>query len=52
MVMEHCSYPDLRTFIIENPGLHEKIASQILQKILKVILYLHEKKVCHRDIKP
>lgn len=50
--MEYCPYPDLRSFMNENPGLHEKLSSQIIQKILKVLLYLHEKKVCHRDIKP
>eukprot|EP01016_Furgasonia_blochmanni_P012678 TRINITY_DN1633_c0_g1_i1.p2 TRINITY_DN1633_c0_g1~~TRINITY_DN1633_c0_g1_i1.p2 ORF type:complete len:122 (+),score=32.59 TRINITY_DN1633_c0_g1_i1:397-762(+) len=52
LVMEYCSGGELLEYIIQKKYLTEREAKEIMVKIFSAVKYLHDKKICHRDLKP
>jgi calcium-dependent protein kinase len=52
MVLEYCGGGDLFDRISEAGHLTEVQAAAIMKQLLRACQYLHEKHVCHRDLKP
>lgn len=51
-MLEHCHYPQLKEYLDHNGRLEEEEVSDIIGQLLTAVSYMHEKGVCHRDIKP
>jgi calcium-dependent protein kinase len=52
IIMEKCQGGDLFDKIIKDGiTFSEKMASQIIGNILDAVDYLHERNICHRDLK-
>ena len=52
LVMEYCEGGELLERIIKKGNLSEKKCSFLMKKIFSAINYLHERGICHRDLKP
>ena len=56
MVTELCPYPNLGSYIIEarkrGEPISESTVAGIISSLLNCLVYLHDRGVCHRDIKP
>ena len=56
MITEMINYPELRSFMNEKKTKNEKIEetriASIIKTLLECLVYLSDKGVCHRDIKP
>ncbi|CAD8207421.1 unnamed protein product [Paramecium pentaurelia] len=52
LVMEYCPYPTLESILIERKTLREDETRQIIKQLLTAIQHIHNKGICHRDIKP
>ena len=53
IMMEYLKYGTLSEYMKKNKGkISEENASIIIQKLLSATDYLHNKQICHRDIKP
>jgi calcium-dependent protein kinase len=52
IVMEYCSGGDLLDLLCKQHHLSEVNARRIMFRAFAAIRYLHENKICHRDIKP
>ena len=50
--MEYIKYGTLKHWINNRENITEEEASTIIRKILSAVEYLHNKQICHRDIKP
>ncbi|CAK0828672.1 unnamed protein product [Prorocentrum cordatum] len=50
LAMELCSGGELFDRIVEASHFREKEAAIIMQQILRAIFYLHEQRICHRDL--
>ncbi|KAE9550537.1 hypothetical protein FO519_006249 [Halicephalobus sp. NKZ332] len=51
MIMEYCNGGDLLSFIQENGPLPDLTGRTWLGQLLDAVIYLHRKKIAHRDIK-
>lgn len=51
-VVEYCSGGDLISRIIERKFLSEAAVKRIIFQALLALNYLHERNICHRDVKP
>lgn len=52
LVCEHFDALNLRIHLLKNRVLKEIEAAEIINSLLKILVYLHGKGICHRDIKP
>jgi len=52
LVMELCSGGELFDRIIDAGHFTESDAAIVMQQMIRAIYYMHENKVCHRDVKP
>jgi serine/threonine protein kinase len=51
-IQELCEGGDLKTYMDRCGRLTENQAKAIFKQIFEAIVYLHSKKIAHRDIKP
>ena len=55
-MLEYSEFPNLNKFIRQqmksNKKIDETLIATILNQLLDIVAYLHEKGCCHRDIKP
>jgi serine/threonine protein kinase len=51
LIMEHIKGETLETFLSKNPVCSKNVTNFIIE-LSRMILYLHNKGICHRDIKP
>jgi len=51
MVFEYCEGGDLFEMIYKFGRLNETLAAQIFYQIILALNYMHNERVCHRDIK-
>jgi serine/threonine protein kinase len=49
--MEYCEGGELLEKIMEG-SMDEKVAKRIFAEIVAAIYYCHQRKICHRDLKP
>ena len=52
MVQELCTGGELFDLIIERGYITESYARKIFEQIIKAVNYMHDNKICHRDIEP
>lgn len=52
IAMEYISYGDLGEYITSNDAKVKTEAQAIAAQILEGLVILHERKICHRDLKP
>merc|ERR1719433_599706 len=52
LAMELCQGGELFDRITESGHFSEANAAEVMQQILRAVLYMHESGVCHRDLKP
>lgn len=50
--MEYIEHGDLGEYIRDHGATAEEEAKQIATQILKGLVVLHEREICHRDLKP
>ena len=51
LLMEYVKGGSIRSLILRQGALQENVISKFCQQILKALVYLHEKKIVHRDVK-
>lgn len=52
LVMEYCKGGDLHHWLKEKNRFSESQCRNILYQILRSVAHIHNKKICHRDLKP
>lgn len=52
VVMEYLAGGELLDLITENDHLSERTAKHVLKQVILAVLYLHERGIAHRDVKP
>jgi serine/threonine protein kinase len=52
IVTEYCEGGELFNKIVEQSGIDELEAWDIMSKLLQAVKYLHDRNICHRDLKP
>lgn len=53
IVQEYCEGGELMRRITSSGGLHtEKFVAQVMRYLLEAVIYCHEKKIAHKDLKP
>lgn len=52
IVTEYCEGGELFNKIVEQSGVDELEAWDIISKLLQAVRYLHDRNICHRDLKP
>lgn len=52
IVMEYISGGDLNDYINKHGKMEEHLTQEVTRQILRGIMYVHEKGITHRDIKP
>lgn len=50
--MEYCSGGDLKDKIATEGFFSEEYTVKLIKKIISAVNYLHNKGICHRDLKP
>lgn len=50
--MEYCSYQSLESYLKKKKCLEEIEIKMIAKELLESVKYIHQKGICHRDIKP
>jgi serine/threonine protein kinase len=51
LVIDYCDKGDLCDYVYENEYLDEAEARKILLQLVKGVRYLHDRGICHRDLK-
>ncbi|CAD8164251.1 unnamed protein product [Paramecium octaurelia] len=51
LVLEYCGSESLFTLVKQHRALSKDYAFNIIHQLLKILVYIHEKNICHRDIK-
>lgn len=51
-VLEFCSLGELYSEIIRKKKLDESVASNIMKQLFSGVAYMHQRNICHRNIKP
>lgn len=52
IVTEYCEGGELFKKIVDQGGMDELEACQIMAKLLSAVKFLHDRNICHRDLKP
>lgn len=52
IAMEYIEFGDLAQYIGEHGATEESEATEITSQILKGLVVLHDRDICHRDLKP
>ena len=52
LVMDYCAGGELFAQINEAEKVEEKYAATIMQQLLYAIAYLHDRRICHRNVRP
>jgi serine/threonine protein kinase len=52
MVMELCTGGELFDYVVEKGTLTEEEAAHIVRKVTAAVVYMHQKNIIHRDMKP
>lgn len=52
IITDHCSLGSLAQVVIDRTTLSEPEAAAVLQHLARVVIYLHDKKICHRGLRP
>jgi serine/threonine protein kinase len=52
VVMEYCPHGDLFTYIATSGAMPEGRARELFRQVADALAYVHERDVCHRDVKP
>ena len=51
VIIENLPSHTLLDYVLKNPFFSEDKAAKVIFRIIKIIAYLHSKKIMHRDIK-
>ncbi|CAD8058142.1 unnamed protein product [Paramecium sonneborni] len=51
VIVENLPSHNLQDYVIKNPFFSEDKAAKVIFRVIKIIAYLHSKKIMHRDIK-